>query len=47
MVCYFKDSRYKISQSFRKQYNCDFISAMPTNPMEWEDNYHLENAHAI
>ena len=37
----------KLCQSFRKQYNCDFISAMPTNLYGIKDNYHLENAHVI
>ena len=37
----------KLCQSFRKQYDCDFISAMPTNLYGIKDNYHLENAHVI
>ena len=37
----------KLCQSFRKQYNCDFISAMPTNLYGIKDNYHLENAYVI
>ena len=37
----------KLCQSFRKQYNCDFISAMPTNLYGIKDNYHLQNAHVI
>ncbi|GBR76358.1 GDP-L-fucose synthase [Candidatus Termititenax persephonae] len=32
---------------YRKQYGCDFISAMPTNLYGANDNYHPENSHVI
>jgi len=32
---------------YRKQYGCDFISAMPTNLYGPGDNYHPENSHVI
>jgi GDP-L-fucose synthase len=34
-------------QAYRKQYGCDFISAMPTNLYGPGDNYHPENSHVI
>ena len=37
----------KLCQAYRKQYGCNFISAMPTNLYGDQDNYHLENAHVI
>ena len=37
----------KLCQAYRKQYNCNFISAMPTNLYGIQDNYHLHNAHVI
>ena len=37
----------KLCQAYRKQYNCNFISAMPTNLYGIQDNYHLQNAHVI
>ena len=37
----------KLCQAYRKQYNCNFISAMPTNLYGINDNYHLQNAHVI
>jgi len=37
----------KICQAYRRQYNCDFISAMPTNLYGPGDNYHLENSHVV
>ncbi len=37
----------KMCESFRFQYGCNFISAMPTNLYGQGDNYHIENAHVI
>lgn len=36
-----------MGQAYRKQYGCDFISAMPTNLYGPGDNFHLENSHVI
>lgn len=35
----------KLCQTFRRQYGCDFISAMPTNLYGPGDNYHPEHSH--
>jgi GDP-L-fucose synthase len=37
----------KLCQAFRRQYGCDFISAMPTNMYGPNDNYDLENSHVL
>ena len=37
----------KLCQAYRKQYGCDFISAMPTNLYGPCDNFHPENSHVI
>ena len=37
----------KLCETYRRQYGCDFISAMPTNLYGPGDNYHLENSHVI
>ena len=37
----------KLCQSYRRQYGCDFISAMPTNLYGPGDNYHPKNSHVI
>lgn len=37
----------KLCQAYRKQYGCDFISAMPTNLYGLNDNYHPENSHVL
>jgi GDP-L-fucose synthase len=37
----------KLCESYRRQYGCDFISAMPTNLYGPNDNYDLENSHVI
>ena len=37
----------KLCQAYRKQYNCDFISAMPTNLYGPGDNFDLESSHVI
>jgi GDP-L-fucose synthase len=33
--------------SYRSQYDCNFISAMPTNLYGTNDNYHPENSHVL
>jgi GDP-L-fucose synthase len=35
----------KLCQAYRRQYGCDFISAMPTNLYGPGDNFHPENSH--
>jgi GDP-L-fucose synthase len=37
----------KLCQAYRKQYGCDFISAMPTNLYGPGDNYDLNSSHVI
>jgi GDP-L-fucose synthase len=37
----------KLCESYRRQYGCDFISAMPTNLYGPGDNYDLQNSHVI
>jgi GDP-L-fucose synthase len=37
----------KLCESYRQQYGCDFISAMPTNLYGPNDNYDLNNSHVI
>lgn len=37
----------KLCQSYRTQYGCNFISAMPTNLYGTNDNYHPEHSHVI
>src|SRR5256886_7041419 len=37
----------KLCQSYRRQYGCDFISAMPTNLYGPNDNYNLETSHVL
>ncbi|RYD38338.1 MAG: GDP-L-fucose synthase, partial [Verrucomicrobiaceae bacterium] len=37
----------KLCQAYRKQYGCDFISAMPTNLYGPNDNYHPQNSHVL
>jgi GDP-L-fucose synthase len=37
----------KLCESYRRQYGCDFISAMPTNLYGPKDNYNLKNSHVI
>src|SRR5436309_3942801 len=34
-------------QAYRRQYGCDFISAMPTNLYGPNDNYNLETSHVL
>ena len=37
----------KLCQAFRRQYGCDFISAMPTNLYGPNDNYDLQSSHVL
>jgi len=37
----------KLCQSYRTQYGCDFISAMPTNLYGPNDNFDLETSHVL
>jgi len=37
----------KLCEAYRRQYGCNFISAMPTNLYGPGDNYHPENSHVI
>lgn len=37
----------KLCESYRDQYGCNYIAAMPTNLYGKGDNYHLQNSHVI
>ena len=37
----------EMCESYRAQYGCNFISAMPTNLYGTNDNYHPENSHVL
>ena len=37
----------KLCDAYRKQYRCNYISAMPTNLYGPGDNYHPENSHVL
>ena len=37
----------KLVESYRRQYGCNFISAMPTNLFGPNDNYDLKNSHVL
>ena len=37
----------KLCQAYRRQYDCDFISAMPTNLYGPNDNFDLESSHVL
>ncbi|MFZ5791213.1 MAG: GDP-L-fucose synthase [Pseudomonadota bacterium] len=37
----------KLTQAYRRQYGCDFISAMPTNLYGPGDNYDLKSSHVV
>lgn len=37
----------KLCQAYRRQYGCDFISAMPTNLYGPNDNFHPKNSHVL
>ena len=42
-----KISGIKLCDAYRSQYNCNFISVMPTNLYGPNDNYDLQNAHVL
>ena len=42
-----KISGLEMCKFYRRQYNCDFISAMPTNLYGPNDNYDLETSHVL
>ena len=37
----------KLCQAYRRQYQCDFVSAMPTNMYGPNDDYDLQNSHVL
>ena len=37
----------KLCQAYRRQYGCDFISAMPTNLYGPNDNFDLTSSHVL
>lgn len=37
----------KLCENYKRQYGCNFISAMPTNLYGPNDNYHPENSHVL
>jgi GDP-L-fucose synthase len=37
----------KMCEAYRQQYNCNFISVMPTNMYGYGDNYHPSNSHVL
>lgn len=37
----------KLCDAYRDQYNCNFVSVMPTNLYGYNDNYHPENSHVL
>lgn len=42
-----KISGLRMCAYYRKQYGCDFISAMPTNLYGYGDNFDLQNSHVL
>ncbi|MBW8877101.1 MAG: GDP-L-fucose synthase [Acidobacteria bacterium] len=42
-----KVSGIKLCQAYRRQYGCDFISAMPTNLYGPHDNFDLQSSHVL
>jgi GDP-L-fucose synthase len=42
-----KSAGIEMCDSYRSQYGCNFISAMPTNLYGTNDNYHPENSHVL
>ena len=42
-----KIAAIKLCDAYRRQYGCDFISAMPTNLYGSNDNFDLESSHVI
>lgn len=37
----------KMCEAYRAQYNCNFVSVMPTNLYGYNDNYHPQNSHVL
>jgi GDP-L-fucose synthase len=37
----------KMCEAYREQYDCNFISVMPTNLYGYGDNYHPQNSHVL
>lgn len=37
----------KMCEAYREQYDCNFISVMPTNLYGYNDNYHPEHSHVL
>ena len=37
----------KMCDAYRDQYNCNFVSVMPTNLYGYNDNYHPQNSHVL
>lgn len=37
----------KMCEAYRAQYDCNFISVMPTNLYGYNDNYHPQNSHVL
>ena len=37
----------KLCENYKRQYNCNFISVMPTNLYGQNDNYNLNNSHVL
>lgn len=37
----------KMCDAYRTQYNCNYISVMPTNLYGYNDNYHPQNSHVL
>lgn len=37
----------KLCEAYRAQYDCNFISVMPTNLYGYNDNYHPQNSHVL
>jgi GDP-L-fucose synthase len=37
----------KMCDAYRAQYNCNFVSVMPTNLYGYNDNYHPQNSHVL
>jgi GDP-L-fucose synthase len=42
-----KISGIKLCQAYRRQYGCDFVSAMPTNLYGPHDNFDLQSSHVL
>lgn len=42
-----KISGIKMCEAYRDQYNCNYVSVMPTNLYGYADNYHPEHSHVL